>query len=247
MARGIVPQLNMADRLVQRAALGEAERRFLDTLAVREVLVPRGRLIQRAGEPANDAFLLKSGWAMTFSDFSDGSRQVRRLHFPNDLLAMPSMAMRRHVENIEALTDCVVAPFAKERIAALFRDHPRLAATFFIFAQVERITYGDRLCALGRRSCKARIAFLIMDVVTRLRAIDPSITDRIEMHLTRGQMSEITGMTPVHASRMWNKLKAEGIIAAENGEVSILDERRLVALSGFVDRSLDMDFSWLPS
>jgi len=46
---------------------------------------------------------------------------------------------------------------------------------------------------------------------------------------------------------MWNKLKAEGIIAAENGEVSILDERRLVALSGFVDRSLDMDFSWLPS
>jgi CRP-like cAMP-binding protein len=159
---------------------------------------------------------------------------------------MPSLAMRHYVENIEALTDVVVAPFRKEMLATLVRDYPRLTAIFFIFAQQERITSGDRLCAVARRTCKARMAFLIMDVLTRLRAVDPSVTNAFEMHLTRGQMGEITGMTQVHASRMWSQLIAEGAISTAGGLVTIRDEERLVALSGFVDRSRDLDFGWIP-
>jgi CRP/FNR family transcriptional regulator, anaerobic regulatory protein len=237
---------SIAERLSRNLGLSPAEFGFLEAMGAQAVRVPRGRLIQRAGEPAREAYVLKSGWAMTFSDFPDGSRQVRRLHFPGDILAMPCMAMRHHVENIEALTDVVVSPFGKESMAALFLSFPRLTGIFFIFAQQERITYGDRLCALGRRSCKARMAFLLMDVLTRVRASDSSVSHRFRMHLTRAQMSEITGMTTVHASRMWTRLVAEGAIAQEDRLLTILDEERLVALSGFVDRSRDLDFEWLP-
>lgn len=184
---------------------------------------------------------------MTFSDFADGSRQVRRLHFPGDLLAMPSMAMRHHAEHIEAVTDVVVAPFEKTMLAALFEEHPRLAAIMFMFAQEERITYGDRLCSLSRLTCKARMAFLLLDVLNRLRVVDPDITCSYQMHLTREQMGEITGMTPVHASRMWSELIAEGAIACDNGVVTIRDEAGLTSISGFVNRSADLDFDWLPT
>jgi CRP/FNR family transcriptional regulator, anaerobic regulatory protein len=236
----------MTERLARRVGLTASERAFLDKLGARPAAFARGGLIQQAGLPAREAFVLISGWAMTFTDFADGSRQVRRLHFPGDLLAMPCVAMRHHVESIEALTDVVAAPFRKEMLATLISEHPRLTGMFFIFAQQERITYGDRLCALGRRSCKARMAFLLMDILTRLRAVDDEVTDTFEMHLTRAQMSEITGMTPVHASRMWTALIAEGAIACENGRVTIRNENRLIALSSFVDRSADLDFSWIP-
>lgn len=237
---------DMADRLNRRIRLTDSEIGFLETLTAFPSKVTRGELIQSAGLPVTQAFVLLSGWAMTFSDFADGSRQSRRLHFPGDLLALPSMAMRRHVENIEAVTDAVVAPFARSKLTQLFREYPRLAAIMFIFAQEERITYGDRLCSLARFPAKARIAFLLLDILARLRATDASVADSYEMHLTRAQMGEATGMSPVHASRMWCELVAEGLISFDNGCVTVEDEQRLLALSGFSNRASSLDFNWVP-
>jgi len=240
------PISNIAGRLSKRIHLADDEIRFLDSLTAYPLKIGRGELIQGAGDRVTHAFVLLSGWAMTFSDFADGSRQIRRLHFPGDWLAMPSMAMRQHAESIEALTDAVFARFERAKLAELFAFHPRLAAMMFVFAQEERVTYGDRLCSLVRYSCKARIAFVLLDILSRLRAVDPSVTDTFEMHLTRAQMAEVTGMTPVHASRMWNQLIAERRISVDNGCVTIEDEAGLLALSGFSSRGSALDFSWVP-
>ena len=240
----MVPQ--MVSRLARRVALTARELQFLQGISDRTFKIRRHELIQLAGEPARQAFFLESGWAMTFSDFRDGSRQSRRLHFAGDLLGLPSMAMRHHAENIEAITDVVVAPLPRKMIAALLEDYPRLATIMFIFAQEERITSGDRLCSISRLPCKGRLAFLLMDVLTRLRAVDASVTSAFEMHLTREQMGEITGMTPVHSSRMWSELIAEGAIGYDRPFVTIRDEQRLTDLSSFVNRSADLDFSWIP-
>jgi CRP-like cAMP-binding protein len=237
----------MAERLTQRVGLTAAEAAFLDSLEDRTAKFRRRDIIQEVGEPSTFAFVLKSGWAITCSDFGDGSRQVRRLHFPGDLLGMPAMALCHHPATIEAVTDVVVAPFAKARLTELIGSFPRLAALMFVFAQEERITLGDRLCSLSRISCKGRLAFLLMDVLHRLRRTDPTIESSFHMHLSRAQMGEIAGMTPVHASRVWSELIAEQVISFEAGLLTIRDEPRLTSLSGFVDRSKDLDFQWLPA
>ena len=236
----------MVSRLARRVSLTARELEFLEGMSGRTFKIPRHELIQVAGQPAHQAFFLESGWAMTFSDFADGSRQSRRLHFAGDLLGLPSLAMRHHAENIEAITDVIVAPFPRRMIATLLEDFPRLATIMFIFAQEERITAGDRLCSISRLSGKGRLAFLLMDVVTRLRAADASVESTFEMHLTREQMGEITGMTSVHASRMWSELITEGAIRYDRPFVTIRDEQRLAELSNFINRSADLDFSWLP-
>jgi CRP/FNR family transcriptional regulator, anaerobic regulatory protein len=237
---------SVGERLSRRIRLTDREIAYLESLSAAPFRVSRGELIQSAGLPAVHAFMLLNGWAMTFSDFPDGSRQSRRLHFPGDILAFPSMAMRHHAENIEALTDAVVAPFGRSKLTELFAEYPRLAAVMFIFTQEERITFGDRLCSLARFPAKARMAFLLMDILTRLRAADSTIADSYEMHLTRSQMGEVTGMTPVHASRMWSELISDGLIAFENRCVTIRDEKRLMELSGFSNRSSDLDLTWVP-
>jgi CRP/FNR family transcriptional regulator, anaerobic regulatory protein len=236
-----------AQRLKRRISLSDAEAAFLDKLEARSVYVDRRSQICCADAEVHEAFVLKSGWAISYTEFPHGSRQIRRLHLPGDLLAIPSLAMRHHPEHIDALTPVVVSPFKRSDFARLFVEYPRLTAIMYVFAQEERITACDRMGCIGQLDCKQRLAFLLLDVLNRVRATDASIDTTFEMHLAREQMAEITGMTPVHASRMWNELIAERCIAVDGQSVVILDEARLQTLSGYVNRAAKLDFSWIPS
>ncbi|MGQ0559514.1 MAG: Crp/Fnr family transcriptional regulator [Sphingosinicella sp.] len=230
--------------MTRRFRLDASELAFLKELEARPMAVPRGRLVARADDPADQAFVLMAGWAMSYTRLPSGSTQVRRLHFPGDLLAMPSVPMNHHAEDIETLSDAVIAPFAKRLLARLFAL-PYLAAIMYMFAQTERLTAGDRIASLGGSPAKERIAFLLVDILHRLRSADASVTDSFDMHLTREQIAHVTGMTPVHASRMWSALIADGLIACEGHNVRIPDTRRLAQFSGYRDLDNDFDHGWL--
>ena len=55
----------------------------------------------------------------------------------------------------------------------------------YMFAQAERITAGDRLASVGHNCAKKRLAFLLVDILHRLRSADRSVTSSFHMHLTR--------------------------------------------------------------
>src|SRR5215218_5352788 len=150
------------ERVQRRFELDAPEVAFVERLQANPVRCRRGQRIVEAGTPADQAFVLLTGWVMSCSRFADGAH-ARRLHFPGDLLAMPSIPMRHHAEDIEALSDTVISPFPKRLLAGLFAM-PRLTAIMYMFAQAERITAGDRLANLGRNSAKGRIAYLLLDI-----------------------------------------------------------------------------------
>lgn len=232
------------ERVTRRFRLEAAEIAFLEQLEARPLTVPRGHMVARAGDPAEHAFVLMAGWAMSYTRFRDGSNQVRRLHFRGDLLAMPSVAMHHHAEDIETLSEAAIASFPKRLLAGLFALR-RLAAIMYMFAQAERITAGDRLASLGGSPAKARMAFLLVDILHRLRSADRRVTFAFDMHLTREQIAHVTGMTPVHASRMWSALITDGLIACEGHTVTIRDEPRLARLSQYRGIEDDFDDGWL--
>ena len=233
-----------AERVTRRFKLDAAEIAYLERLEARPVAVRRGELIVEEGDPADQAFVLTSGWVLSCTRFPDGSNQVRRLHFPGDLLAMPSVPMRHHAEDLEAVSDALIAPFPKALLADLF-GLPRLAAIMYMFAQAERITAGDRLASVGHDCARKRLAFLLVDILRRLRSADPSVTNSYYMHLTREQMAHVIGVTPVHASRTWSALLTEGMIRCDGRMVTILDEGQLAKRGYYVDRDGDFDFHWL--
>jgi CRP/FNR family transcriptional regulator, anaerobic regulatory protein len=232
------------DRVTRRFRISVEECAFLERLQANPARVRRGLRIVTAGEPANQAFVLMTGWVVSSSRFRDGGQQVRRLHFPGDLLAMPSIPMQHYAEDIETVSDAVISPFPKSLLAGLFAM-PRLTAIMYMFAQAERITVGDRLANIGQNSAKARVAYLVLDVLHRLRSADHTVQDTFYMHLTREQIAHFTGMTPVHASRMWSALIDDGLIECMGRTVTILDEPRLTELSHYRDRDGDFDHHWL--
>jgi CRP/FNR family transcriptional regulator, anaerobic regulatory protein len=233
-----------AERVTRRFKLDPAEIAFLERLEAKPVPVKRGQIIVEEGEPARQAFVLMTGWVSSCTRFPDGSSQVRRLHFPGDLLAMPSVPMRHHAEDLEAISDGLIAPFPRAALAELF-NMPRLVAIMYMLAQAERITSGDRLASVGHDCAKARMAFLIVDILHRLRSADESIRSTFYMHLTREQTAHVIGMTPVHASRTWSLLLAEGLIRCDGRMLTVLDEQKLIDLAQYRERDDDFDGDWL--
>jgi len=233
-----------AERVARRFELDAPEAAFLEQLQANRQRVERGRILVAEGDRADHAFVLVSGWAMSGTHFPDGTQQVRRLHFPGDLLAMPSLPLRRHAESLEAISDAIVAPFPKDALADLF-TMPRLAAIMFMFAQMERVAAGDRLASLGHDSAKSRLAFFLVDILNRLRSTDPTVTDSFHMHLSREQVAQVIGTTAVHASRMWSALLSQGLIRTTGRSVKVIDEVELARLGHFTDRDGDLDHAWL--
>jgi CRP-like cAMP-binding protein len=233
-----------AERVTRRFELDPAEVAYLERLEARPVPIKRGQIIVQEGDSAEHAFILMTGWVMSYTRFFDGSNQVRRLHFPGDLLAMPSVPMRHYAEDLEAISDALIAPFPRAALAELF-NMPRLAAIMYMFAQAERITAGDRLASMGHDCAKARMAFLIADILHRLRSADRSVTNSFYMHLTREQIAHVIGMTPVHASRIWSAMLGDGLIRCDGRTITIVDEARLMNLGHYLDRDNDFDFAWL--
>ncbi len=231
------------DRVTRRFRISADEREFLERLQANPVRIRRGQCIVKAGDPAEQAFVLMTGWAMCSSRFG-GAHQVHRLHFPGDLLAMPSIPMQHHAEDIETVSDAVVSPFPKRLLAGLFAM-PRPTAIMYMFAQAERITAADRLANVGQNSAKARVAYLLLDVLHRLRSADHTVEKTFYMHLTREQIAHFTGMTPVHASRMWSALVDEGLIQCIGRTVTVIDEAALASLCDYRDRVGDYDHRWL--
>lgn len=241
-----MPASCFADRLSDLIELSPAERETLGRLEERERHLRRGAVLMRENDPANELFVLRSGTMMSYVLLDNGSRQILRFLFPGDMLGISSLVYRDAPENITALTDCTVCPFEKSSLARLVVDHPRLAALMVVYNQIERMTLTDRLAALGRTAAKARVAAIVLEMRNRRRIADRSTGDSFTLGLTQEEIGDATGLTAVHVNRMFRQLEQDGLIARDNGRLTIRDERALARAANFVDRYKNLDLSWLP-
>lgn len=241
-----MPGSCFAERLSEIVVLSPNERQALERLEERERHLRRGATLQRENDRVAEMFVLRKGLMMSSVLLDDGSRQILRIHFAGDLLAVSSLIYNDAPETITALSDCTVAPFERAALSALLVEHPRLAALLLVYNQIERVALTDRLAALGRTSAKARVAAILMEMRNRMRIQDKGIGDSFVLGLTQEEIGDATGLTAVHVNRMLRQLEEEGLIAREAGRVRFLNERVLARAANFTDRYAGLDLGWLP-
>jgi len=229
-------------------ALTPAEEDALARLEEHERKLPRGAVVRREHDRARELFVLRKGWIYSSVGLDDGSRQILKLSFPGDLLGHSVIAFSDAPDTLCALTDVTICPFDRLELRNLFERHPRLAALIMAVMQAEQVALTDRLASLGRTSARARVAALLLDILTRLRLMKPDQhRDSFPLTLTQEQIGDATGLTAVHVNRMIRSLEEEGLIRRGGGAMRILDEQRLTGLANYIDRSAEIDTSWLPN
>jgi CRP-like cAMP-binding protein len=188
---------------------------------------------------------VKDGWLQSSVLLGNGGRQIMRVNLPGDLVGLPVLAFQEAPETVAALSDAIVCPFDRDRLADLFQEHPRLSALLFTLVVAERASLADRLASIGRTSAKARVAALLADIFARMRLVEGPATRTVHVPLTQEEIGDATGLTAVHVNRMIRHLVEDGIIERSGNTITLLDEQRLAAQAGFMDRSTIWT-NWLP-
>jgi CRP/FNR family transcriptional regulator, anaerobic regulatory protein len=235
----------LAERLGHYVRLSEAEKQALAGLEEQDRICRRGTVVISENAGSRELYVVCSGWLHSSAVLGNGSRQIMRFHFEGDILGLPLLAFGDSPETVTAVTDVTLAPFARERLAALIGDHPRLGALILALAVAERVTLADRLASIGRTPARARVGALLCEIFARMRRLGAVEGEAIHLPLTQEDIGDATGLTAVHVNRMMRGLADDRIIERRNSHIRLADEKRLIAESNFVDRT-GIETGWLP-
>ena len=99
----------------------------------------------------------------------------------------------------------------------------------------------ERIIDEGRRDAYSRIAFLIYEMLLRMRAVGVIDNERFEFPITQVDLADATGLTPVHVNRMLQRLRDEGLIAIDGKIWTVLDPAGLRKVARFNSNYLHLD------
>ena len=237
-AAASVPEYPLTDKLAAYLSLTPEETEFLAEMHEPRRKLRRHREIIIAGRQYDHLFILCSGVVCRYKVLQDGKRQVLNLGLPGDFIGLPSSLFDVAVNSVSALTDVVLATVSFAKLFSLFARFPRLGIALFWSSAREAAIYGERLVDLGRRSAYERLAHLILELLTRLRAAGLGDDNSYTLPLTQELMADVLGLSGPHVNRMIRTLRDEGLATVEGQRVVIHDLPALSALAGFDERYL---------
>jgi CRP-like cAMP-binding protein len=98
---------------------------------------------------------------------------------------------------------------------------------------VDSAIFREWVVNVGRRTAYERIAHLLCELMTRLRAMDLAQGDTCELPVTQAELADATGLSAVHTNRTLQELRAEGLIRLEGRVLTALDWEGLKGAGGF--------------
>lgn len=202
--------------------------------------IPARRDIVREGEHPEFLNLILDGWAIRHKMLEDGRRQILAFLIPGDLCDLNVFILKEMDHSIGAVTPVTLAQIQRETLEDLERKRPRLhhALTWDMLVQVA--IQREWTINLGQRSAIERVSHLICELFTRLDAVGLCIDGSCHIPITQTDVSEATGITPVHVNRTMQELRSEGLIEWKGREVHVPDMDALKRLAMFNDNYLHL-------
>lgn len=215
----------------------EEERVIRDSLGEVRSLPAHNTCI-RAGERLHSSTLLLEGLMCRYKDLPGGERQITELHVAGDFLDLHSFSLKQLDHNVMTLTPCRVVLVPHARLKEITEDQPHLARVYWFLTALDAAIHREWELSLGRRSAIQRIAHLICELRVRLGLIDQADDSGFALPLTQADLSDCTGLTPVHVNRTLRELRERGLMDLRGKRVAISDLPGLRALAEFDDAYL---------
>lgn len=207
---------------------------------------PAGRKVYTTGDPMEHLYVVQVGWFCAYTGLADGSRHVVRIHHPGDVIGFPDLAFRQTSVDVVAIDHGRLCPFEKSVLDVVLEEAPRLTALLMTLMSREYVIFIDTLRAISRMNAPARLAFFILDLVNRLRIVNPRTGDRFYCPVNQTMTGDVIGLTNVSVSRSWKVLEANGWVERDDNAVIIHDEKALREACDYADRYKEMDVDWFP-
>jgi len=220
-------------------ALSPAERTKLAQLQSRRRAFPARSELVYEDQAEPKAFVLQSGWAMSYKMLVDGGRQVVDFQVPGDFLGLRGLLMRTSDHAVAAVTDIVVSEVPARALLEIVETEPRLAMALMWAAGRDEAMVVEHLVGIGRRAPLVRTAHLVLELRHRLHLVGLADEGGYACPLNQYVLADALGLTAIHLNRTLRQLRECRLMTFRSGRVVIHDPVQLMALAGFEDAYLD--------
>ena len=229
-------------KLEQFRRISDEDRRLLNELtSKRQQLFGAREDIVREGEHSPDIHVVISGLACRYKILQDGGRQIMAFLVAGDPCDAEIFILKEMDHSICTLTPSVIASIPGDTMKDLLLNRPGIALAFWWNTLQDEGVLRERIIDEGRRDAYSRIAFLIYEILLRLRAVGVMDDESFEFPITQTDLADATGLTPVHVNRMLQRLREEGLITAEGKRWTVLDPAGLRKAAQFEANYLHLD------
>ena len=236
----------LVTKLSHYISLSETDCERLASLEKAERTFDTGQEVYQGGDRNKDLYVVKHGWAFSYTDLPDGRRQIVKIHHPGDIIGFPDVALKHFTTTLRTVEKVCLCPFPKSSLDEILRNSPKLSALLLSIALRDHVVLIDVLRAMGRMSAQERVSYMLLDLISRLRITNQNMTDTIRLPLTQSQIADYLGLTNVYISKTFIRLEQDGFILRDQDHLRILKEDEMIELTDFHDRYADMDTSWFP-
>src|SRR3981189_1663834 len=174
------------------------------------------------GDVPRSAFVLTHGMAFRYRLLPDGKRQILTFMIPGDFFGLYAFLLRAMDHSIGTLVPTRLAAISRATVFDLFEHHPRIGAALWWSVLQEEAINRERIVALGRRSARGRVAYLLCGVVWRRRAVERGEDDAMRLPLTQVELADTLGLTSVHVNRIMQGFRRDNLIALAHHRLTLL-------------------------
>ena len=229
-------------KLEQFRRFSDEDRRLLNELtSERQQQFGAREDIVREGEHSPDIHVVISGLVCRYKILQDGRRQIMAFLVAGDPCDAEIFILKEMDHSIGTLAPSVIASISGDTMKDLLLSRPSIALAFWWNTLQDEGVLRERIIDEGRRDAYSRIAFLIYEMLLRLRAVGVMDDENFEFPITQTDLADATGLTPVHVNRMLQRLREEKLIAVEGKRWTVLDPAGLRKAAQFEANYLHLD------
>ena len=220
-------------RLRNFIELNASDLRSLRDVIETETTVKKRRDLVLDGYPFCKLGFIKAGFAARYKLLRSGKRQIINFLLPGDMIGMPGSFLDRAATSVVAVSDMRLQICPLEAFVALCCRRPKFALALSWLAAHEAAIYAEHIIDIGRRKPTERLAHLLLEIHSRLAAVDNAEAAAFDMPFTQEMMSDALGLSVPHLNRTLSKLRAEGMIAINERRIELIDAKAMGLLAQF--------------
>jgi CRP-like cAMP-binding protein len=223
------------------APLTDRDVGFLEAICRREERFRSGANIMVEGEAPRLAFVVTRGMACRYRLMTDGRRQILTVLIPGDVCDLHGFLLGSTDHSVVTIGPTRIAAIGREVVIDIFENHRRIGAALWWSTLQEEAMLRERIVALGRRSARGRVAYLLCELVWRQRAIGMAEDYAIRLPFTQTDLADTLGLTSVHTNRILQGFRRDELITLDRHRLTLRNIDGLQAISGLTSDYLKLN------
>jgi CRP-like cAMP-binding protein len=185
------------------------------------------------GDPARGCAVVLDGLLCSYKILPDGKRQILAFLIAGDTFGLSATILGHTDHSVAAVIPSRIATIPQSKLRDLFANCPRISQALWQDMLVQNAISREWIANVGQRNAYQRISHLLCEMRVRFEAAGLSAGARFPWPITQAGIGDAAGLSIVHVNRTLQRMRADGLITLQDGEVTVHAQEELEDVAGF--------------